>query len=71
MLILSRKQNEAVRIGDAVIRIGRIKGNSVRIAIEAPRSTRIVRCELERKDAEETDGTTGTDAFIELGNTQR
>lgn len=47
MLVLSRKSREAIQIGDDVtITILRLKGNSVRIGIEAPREVRVVRSEL-------------------------
>lgn len=48
MLVLSRKTQEKIRIGDSiVVTILSVKGNSVRVGIEAPRSVRIVRSELE------------------------
>lgn len=47
MLVLSRKTSERIRIGDEiVVTIVRIGPNSVRIGIEAPRDTNIVREEL-------------------------
>ncbi|MEZ6041342.1 MAG: carbon storage regulator [Planctomycetaceae bacterium] len=47
MLVLNRKQFETIHIGDdVVIRIQAIKGSSVRVAIEAPPTVRIVRGEL-------------------------
>ena len=47
MLVLTRKQQEQIRIGDQVtVTILRIKGNTVRIGIEAPRQVRVVRAEL-------------------------
>ena len=49
MLVLTRKRREEIRIGDEiVIRVLKIEGNSVRLGIEAPRSSRIVRGELPR-----------------------
>lgn len=49
MLVLSRKENEQLVIGDnIVLTINRISGNRVAIGIEAPRDVRIVRGELER-----------------------
>ena len=49
MLVLSRKENEQLLIGDnIVLTINRISGNRVAIGIEAPRDIRIVRGELER-----------------------
>lgn len=55
MLVLTRKLNEQIRIGDDVtITVIRVKGNTVRLGIEAPRSTRVVRGELEPFDQTET-----------------
>ncbi|MGB6045309.1 MAG: carbon storage regulator [Pirellulales bacterium] len=47
MLVLSRKLQQSIRIGDSVtITILQVKGKSVRIGIEAPESIKIVRGEL-------------------------
>jgi carbon storage regulator len=47
MLILTRKTDETIQIGDdVVITVVRVKGNSVRIGIEAPKGVRVVRSEL-------------------------
>lgn len=55
MLVLTRKATEQIQIGDSVvITILRIKGQSVRIGIEAPREVRVVRAELP-KAADQTD----------------
>jgi carbon storage regulator len=52
MLVLSRKTSERIRIGDeVVVTIVRIGPNSVRIGIEAPKDTNIVREELCNFDA--------------------
>lgn len=48
MLILTRKKNETVCIGDEVaITITRVAGNKVRLGISAPTELRVVRRELE------------------------
>lgn len=53
MLVLSRKRDDVILIGDDVrITIVKIDRNHVRLGIEAPRSTTIVRQEL-LLDAEE------------------
>lgn len=48
MLVLTRKQEEQIRIGDdIVITILRVKGNTIRVGIEAPKGVRVIRSELE------------------------
>lgn len=47
MLVLSRKAGEEIHIGaDTVVVIQSVKGNRVRVAIEAPSETKILRGEL-------------------------
>ncbi|ARF18212.1 carbon storage regulator CsrA [Sporosarcina ureae] len=47
MLVLSRKVNEVIQIADNIeIRILEVKGDTVRIGIEAPKSIEILRGEL-------------------------
>lgn len=47
MLILTRKRNDSIRIGEnIVVRVMRTSKGSVKIGIEAPDSVRIVRGEL-------------------------
>jgi|GEM_PF-1909065 len=51
MLVLTRKLDESLRIGDNIkITVLRVKGNTVRIGIEAPRDVRVVRSELKTMD---------------------
>lgn len=48
MLVLSRRQNESLRIGESVeIKVLKIKGSTVRLGITAPRSTKVLRVEIE------------------------
>lgn len=47
MLVLSRKVGEEIVIGsDVVLRVSRIRGNQVSLAIEAPKGVVIRRAEL-------------------------
>ena len=47
MLVLTRKSQDSIRIGDHIkVTVLRIKGNTVRIGVEAPEDVRIVRGEL-------------------------
>lgn len=50
MLVLTRKPDEQIRIGDdIVITIVRVKGNTIRVGVEAPKGVRVIRGELEGK----------------------
>jgi carbon storage regulator len=63
MLVLSRKQNERIRVGDSVVvTVVRVSGDKVRIGIEAPANVRVLRDELD----ENTMGTVTLDAAAEL-----
>jgi len=54
MLVLTRKSNESLKLGDDItITVVEIKGGSVRLGIEAPGSMRIFRKELYDKIREE------------------
>ena len=47
MLVLSRKLDESIKIGnDIKITILRVKGNTIRIGIDAPSDVRVIRSEL-------------------------
>jgi carbon storage regulator CsrA len=57
MLVLSRKINERILIGDSIVlTIVQVQGSTVRIGIEAPPEVAIVREELLRKLAADDDG---------------
>ena len=54
MLVLTRKQNEKIRIGESItITVLRMKGKSIRIGIEAPHSMNVIRGELAFEAPEE------------------
>jgi len=56
MLILTRKSGEIIRIGDAVtVRVLEIRGNQVRLGVEAPGDVRIFREEVYRAIQKEQD----------------
>ncbi|MDX1948815.1 MAG: carbon storage regulator [Pirellulaceae bacterium] len=47
MLVLTRKFQQQIKIGDQItITILRVKGQTVRVGIDAPRDVRVVRAEL-------------------------
>ena len=51
MLVLTRKLQEKIHVGDDItITVVRIKGNTVRVGIEAPSQVRVVRGEILQKD---------------------
>ena len=51
MLVLSRKKEQAILIGDSIrIVISDVRGDNVRVAIDAPRDVVVIREEL-LKDA--------------------
>jgi carbon storage regulator len=56
MLIITRRQGERIMIGDdVVITVLEVSGSSVRIGIEAPRSTPVYREELLEARREHSD----------------
>ena len=51
MLVLTRKKDETLQIGDAItITVLKVKGNSVQLGIEAPQDVRVLRSELLDRD---------------------
>jgi len=60
MLVLTRKLGEVIRVGDSVtVRVLEVKGNQVRLGVEAPAEVRIYREEVYRairKEHEEAGG---------------
>lgn len=60
MLVLSRKEGESILVGsDIRITVLRVKGTSVRVGIEAPAHTGILRSEIEFDTAAEAGPTSG------------
>ena len=56
MLVLTRKQQEKINIGENItITVVRIKGNTVRVGIEAPREIRVMRGEVDAKEPAASD----------------
>ena len=54
MLILTRKKDEAIRIGESIlVRVVEIDKNTVKLGIEAPREVEILREELIQAVSEE------------------
>lgn len=50
MLVLSRKKNEKIRLGDSIeITIVRVNGGQVRLGIQAPSDVAVLRQELTEK----------------------
>jgi carbon storage regulator len=51
MLVLTRKSGEKLRLGSEItVTVLEIKGNRVRIGIDAPDQVSILRCELEKPE---------------------
>lgn len=56
MLILTRKKNETIHIGDEItITVVRVSGSKVRIGISAPREMPVLRVELNEEDGPKQD----------------
>lgn len=56
MLVLTRKKDEQIRIGDhIIITVIRVKGKAVRLGIQAPRTEPVLRGELEFREPQRDD----------------
>ena len=54
MLVLSRKLNQTIHIGDSIsVSVVRIKGNVIQLGIDAPKAVHVVRAELLERDAKQ------------------
>ena len=61
MLILTRRVGETLMIGDEVtVTVLGVKGNQVRLGVNAPRTVAVHREEIYERIRREQDGTTGT-----------
>lgn len=73
MLILSRKTDEKIKIGDDItLTIIEIRGDQVKIGVEAPKNVKVFRQEVfnaiknENKSAAEIPNVSGIDAITKL-----
>lgn len=68
MLILNRKRDESIQIGDEIeIKIVAVEGDQVKIGIEAPRSVDVYRKEIYIKIQEENqEASSASDELINL-----
>lgn len=58
MLVLTRKSQEKIQIGENItITILRVKGQAVRVGIDAPRDVRVIRSELPLNEQTEAPAT--------------
>lgn len=72
MLVLTRKLNEKIKIGDDItITIVKLRNNQIRIGIEAPRDVRVLRAELEKVVTSELAGELLENAVAETKPTNR
>ena len=52
MLVLSRRENEQIKLGDSiVVTVVKVAGDRVRLGIKAPTDMLVLRGELERREA--------------------
>ena len=67
MLVLSRKKGESIWLGDEIeITISEIKGDQVRIAINAPKNVTILRGELLKEVSESNTEAVKIDGFMDF-----
>jgi carbon storage regulator len=62
-LVLSRRENESVRIGEVIVTIQQLRKNAVKLAIDAPKHIKILRTELpdqQPEKMEKVDATSNT-----------
>lgn len=74
MLVLTRKPNQSIQIGDNItINVVRVRGNTIKLGIEAPREVPVIRSELKEKKCDGRDAShevSSKDKPIESGTTE-
>ena len=61
MLVLSRKPNQSIHIGDGIkVKITKVRGNVIQLGIEAPKSVRVMRSELLEEQTEPAEKSSAT-----------
>jgi carbon storage regulator len=72
MLVLTRKENERIRLGDSIVlTVVRVSGDKVRLGIEAPASVVVLRDELKPRGSGKRDRVTGEAQASESGAGQQ
>ena len=72
MLVLTRKYQEKIRIGDNItITVLRTKGKAVRLGIEAPTNVPVIRGELSFEHESEAAAEAGRDGFVRMSKRRR
>jgi carbon storage regulator len=51
MLVITRKEDQTIRIGDAIVSVVRTRSGKVTLGIDAPANIKILRGELEERNA--------------------
>lgn len=65
MLVLSRKIDEEIKIGDNItLKVVRVQGGSVRLGIEAPNNIQITRGEISYERASQPPGHNGSGVAV-------
>lgn len=70
MLVLTRKLNQSIRIGDSItISVLRVRGNTVQLGIQAPKEVHVLRSELLAKGKQIDSATPlpAAEVYSELG----